>query len=756
MFQYKYDFNILILFLILCLINGKLLKNRVGHDYNLDPEIKMHIHHEMQLYSPENTYFNLDPIYQITNVEGVDGSDIHNLKNNQVVRVSYQTNPVNASDNDFIILMDADQSPDHKIPIKMAWCNNSRDTHYINTGIGNLHINITNTRRNLTFYYMTNGNRQYKFSDGTWGMEQPGQSDNPKYWQYVVAKWDYNMSWATDGEPLRGRVLADDTRDNSAFTVSWSTGEAGKTNAVMEYSWSSVANGDATSYLYSVPATSSKIERESLCGAPANTTGWRDLGYIMSAPINNADWSINPKIYYRFGVNDGNPLHMSSEHVFNVPPPAGQKSTSRPTKVILYDDLGRGGLDDAETWGEYGTPSIYTTMSVNEEILQGEVDAVYHGGDISYAEGYMASWDFFMDQISPLATRVPYLITLGNHESNYPNTASIFNGTDSRGECGVLASSLLPMPWPAIKDKPWWYYDVGMMRLVGMSTEHDFSIGSEQYLFLEQALSSVDRSKTPWIIFGGHRPMYINSLWGPCPQAYTDPDDQYWNTNCGGQDSDQKVANMLIYNVEPLLVKYNVDLAFWGHNHQVQRQSSVQNRTTCQASTPITDSDGNVVHTFEDPPCPVHMVVGTGGASFSNTSPKSPSSPDWIEFFPWSEMNMQEYGYATVTAADENRLVWEFKGSTLDNEVLDRMTICKNNINCLGSTADDNSDNDDVDYNPIIISVTVVGAVVAIVGYLVYTGRFTTSKGNSRSSSASTNNHVEINAPLTHEESSSA
>ena len=27
-------------------------------------------------------------------------------------------------------------------------------------------------------------------------------------------------------------------------------------------------------------------------------------------------------------------------------------------------------------------------------------------------------------------------------------------------------------------------------------------------------LASVDRSKTPWIIFGGHRPMYISSNYG--------------------------------------------------------------------------------------------------------------------------------------------------------------------------------------------------------------------------------------------------
>lgn len=44
-----------------------------------------------------------------------------------------------------------------------------------------------------------------------------------------------------------------------------------------------------------------------------------------------------------------------------------------------------------------------------------------------------------------------------------------------------------------------------------MSTEHDYRVGSEQYEFLESDLAAVDPSLTPWIVFSGHRPMYINS-----------------------------------------------------------------------------------------------------------------------------------------------------------------------------------------------------------------------------------------------------
>ena len=32
----------------------------------------------------------------------------------------------------------------------------------------------------------------------------------------------------------------------------------------------------------------------------------------------------------------------------------------RPTTVILFDDLGRGSLDQSYTWNEYGRPSVLT------------------------------------------------------------------------------------------------------------------------------------------------------------------------------------------------------------------------------------------------------------------------------------------------------------------------------------------------------------------------------------------------------------
>ncbi len=45
-----------------------------------------------------------------------------------------------------------------------------------------------------------------------------------------------------------------------------------------------------------------------------------------------------------------------------------------------------------------------------------DVDLVFHVGDISYATGFMVEWDSFLEMINPVASRIPYMTAIGNHE----------------------------------------------------------------------------------------------------------------------------------------------------------------------------------------------------------------------------------------------------------------------------------------------------------------------------------------------------
>ena len=89
--------------------------------------------------------------------------------------------------------------------------------------------------------------------------------------------------------------------------------------------------------------------------------------------------------------------------------------------------------------------SFNTTRMIEEQI--NDTDFVLHIGDISYARGFSAvvsrslyyelavndelmilpafvftQWDIFFNQIEPIATRVPYMVCIGNHERNAPDT----------------------------------------------------------------------------------------------------------------------------------------------------------------------------------------------------------------------------------------------------------------------------------------------------------------------------------------------
>jgi len=66
---------------------------------------------------------------------------------------------------------------------------------------------------------------------------------------------------------------------------------------------------------------------------------------------------------------------------------------------------------------------------------------VLHIGDISYARGYAFLWDYFFHNIEPVASAVPYMVCIGNHEYDYygqPFAPSWSNyNSDSGGECGT-------------------------------------------------------------------------------------------------------------------------------------------------------------------------------------------------------------------------------------------------------------------------------------------------------------------------------
>uniref|UniRef100_A0A8I7BJ37 Purple acid phosphatase n=1 Tax=Hordeum vulgare subsp. vulgare TaxID=112509 RepID=A0A8I7BJ37_HORVV len=144
--------------------------------------------------------------------------------------------------------------------------------------------------------------------------------------------------------------------------------------------------------------------------------------------------------------------------------------------------------------------SIDVTRAVAKEMQSGKVDTIFHIGDISYATGFLVEWGFFLHLIKPLASQVSYMT--GPPLATPRGSRSVYVTPDSGGECGVAYESYFPMP-AAGMDKPWYSIEQGSVHFIVMSIKHPWSEKSEQYNWMERDLSSVDRSRTPWVILIG-------------------------------------------------------------------------------------------------------------------------------------------------------------------------------------------------------------------------------------------------------------
>ena len=90
-----------------------------------------------------------------------------------------------------------------------------------------------------------------------------------------------------------------------------------------------------------------------------------------------------------------------------------------------------------------------------------------------------------------------------------------------------------------------------------ISTEHDFSIGSEQHAWIEADLAEAtdNRNRTPWLVVVGHRPLYCSS------RTFAD--------RCTVE------ATRYRSYLEHLLHRYKIDIYMCGHNHQYERSYPV-------------------------------------------------------------------------------------------------------------------------------------------------------------------------------------
>ncbi|KAJ4970201.1 hypothetical protein NE237_003300 [Protea cynaroides] len=426
-----------------------------------------------------------------------------------------------------------------------------------------------------------------------------------------VLKRSKPLNFATPNWPLYGHLSSVDSTGNK-MRLTWVSGD--KTPQNVQFGEYNGVTSEVTTFTQDDMCSS-------VLPSPAKDFGWHDPGYIHTAIMRG----LEPLTcyYYRYGRDE---VGWSDQIPFCTPPAGGSSELG----FFAFGDLGKAPHDaSVEHYIQPGATIV--TDAMVQEVASGKLDShfsyqekkvnsIFHIGDISYATGFLAEWDFFLHQITPLASHLSYMTAIGNHERDYIDTGSVYITPDSGGECGVPYETYFPMPTIA-KDKPWYSIEQGPVHFTVMSTEHEWTSTSEQYLWMETDMGSVNRSRTPWLIFIGHRPMY-SSIKSILPS----------------------VDENFVKAVEPLLTDYKVDVALWGHVHNYERTCAVY-EDVCKAM-PIKDANGTDTYNNTNYSAPVHVVIGMAGFTLD----QFPSDASDAR---WSLVRIAEFGYVRFHATVE-------------------------------------------------------------------------------------------------------
>lgn len=311
-------------------------------------------------------------------------------------------------------------------------------------------------------------------------------------------------------------------------------------------------------------------------------------------------------------------------------------------------------------FGDLGIDNSNDTMErVRERTIAGDIDWIFHVGDISYADDHVFSfqdtWNQWFRRMEPVTSALPYMTGPGNHEYTSYNPV-IYSSTKNF----VVYNQRFLMPSANNQSKSMYYsFDYGNMHVISYSTETSFPdapFGShfgDQVTWLKHDLENANkpenRKQRPWVIVTGHRPIYSSS--------------EGYSSNGVPINSIDPPSNSLTLQqtFEDLFVQNNVDVIFNGHVHSYERNyPAYKNKKT---------SD------YIEPKTPVSIVIGCAG---NVEDLEDPNPDDWTQPQPeWSAYRYGEgYGYGILSVHNSTHLSWYFYRAE-DDGLEDSVVIVK-------------------------------------------------------------------------------
>ncbi|KAI8988299.1 Metallo-dependent phosphatase-like protein [Mycotypha africana] len=295
--------------------------------------------------------------------------------------------------------------------------------------------------------------------------------------------------------------------------------------------------------------------------------------------------------------------------VFELHTPAKSSKGSSSFKFIATGDIGVNNAVSMPLFKQFVTSHEYDFVAFVG-------DQGYNLDDFNGTKG-----DEYMKFAEELYANLPILTTTGNHEQAY-NFSHYKNRFD-----------LMPYRESGFDNALQYSINYKNLHLVSFDTEVFFEGSEEEVLtalhWLEEDLIEANkrRSKVPWIIVFGHRPLYCSVM--------------------SSSDCVEKAEKLRFgepvdknYGLETLLSRYKVDLYLCGHKHNYERSYPVLNNTLVTTS-------------YHNPPSFFQVITGNGGNyegcdkfdDMTNTA----AIPKWLG------NHYEGYGFTTVEVS-RNRL----------------------------------------------------------------------------------------------------
>ena len=344
-----------------------------------------------------------------------------------------------------------------------------------------------------------------------------------------------------------------DVQETTSMTVTWVTLDRVDRAAVR---WS--ANSSRGGVEGRVSASRLEVTKEAPVFSIRTYTAGGWIGTIYSATMSD----LVPNTTYAYQVGSDDTTWSRTFHFTTVPFHVGQGGNHRPFRIATIADM------------DFGPASTDTVQALTSLVEQGQLDAVIHYGDISYADGDQPHWDDFWRKVEPIAARVPYMTTPGNHEL-FANFSAYYHRVASPA---IPNASAFGVPANAM------YYSltVGPATMLLLNTETDIDtpdLDDTQMKWADSVMEAANRTERPWLLVFHHRPLYCTSH----------PKDQ-----C------EIFADVLKLQAEAKYIKHKVDLVTCGHQHNYER------------SWPL---EGGLPTAFDytNAPSPVYIVNGAAG-----------------------------------------------------------------------------------------------------------------------------------------------